>query len=92
LEKCSMCSKNFPEETMHKMVQVMGKKAYGQNICPACHGLATANPNYYIAATGFSQKPEWDKVIEEGHKQDIPPEVVVDLIQSFAKTMKKMKK
>lgn len=92
MEKCSMCSKKFPEETMHKMVQVVGKKAYAQNICPACHGLANANPNYYIAAAGFTQKPEWEKVIEEAGKNELPAEVVIDLIQSFAKTVKKMKK
>lgn len=92
MEKCSMCSKNFPEETMHKMVQVVGRKAYAQSICPACHGLATANPNYYIATEGIGLKPEWEKVISEAHKQDIPAEVVVDLIQNFAKTVKKLKK
>lgn len=94
MEKCSMCSKNFPEETMKKMVQVVGKKAYAQNICPACNGLANANPNYYVAATGFAQNPnpEWEKVIEEAKKQGLPAEVVVDLIQSFVKTVKKMKK
>lgn|GEM_PF-724400 len=92
MEKCSMCSKKFPDETMYKMVQVMDRKAYAQNICPACRGLATANPNYYIAASGFTTNPEWDKVIEEARKQDITAEVVIDLIQSFAKTVKKMKK
>ena len=92
MEKCSMCSKTFPEETMKKMIQVMGKKAYAQNICPSCNGLAANNPNYYIAATGFTQNPEWEKVIDEARKHDLPAEVVTDLIQSFAKTMKKMKK
>lgn len=92
MEKCSMCTKKFPEETMKKMVQVVGKKAYAQNICPACQPLASNNPNYYTAAAGFSQDPEWEKVIDEAHKSEIPAEVVVDLIQSFAKTIKKMKK
>ncbi|MGE5391268.1 MAG: hypothetical protein ACM3PE_09425 [Deltaproteobacteria bacterium] len=92
MEKCSMCSKKFPDETMHKMIQIVGKKAYAQNICPACRGLAAANPNYYDAAAGFSQDAEWVKVIDEAHKLDLPADVVIDLIQSFVRNAKKLKK
>jgi len=35
---------------------------------------------------------EWDKVREEAHKYDIPPDVAVDLIRSLGESLKKLKK
>jgi len=47
MEKCSSCSKQFPEAAMKKMVQIMGRKAYIMNVCPACQSVVLNNPNYY---------------------------------------------
>jgi hypothetical protein len=97
MEKCSMCSKQFPEATMKKMVQISGKKAYAQNICPSCHGLAVNNPNYYIAASDFSHNDHtysegWGKVIEEANKYAVPPQLLSELIKAYGKTIKNLKK
>lgn len=45
--KCSYCRKQFPEATMKKMVQVIERKAYLNDICPACQAILLNNPNYY---------------------------------------------
>ncbi|WP_054696344.1 hypothetical protein [Syntrophomonas palmitatica] len=97
MEKCSMCSKQFPEATMKKMVQIIDRKAYAQNICPACQHLAVNNPNYYYAATNFSpndisHSEEWARVIEEAHRYQVPPQILHELIKTFGKTKEKMKK
>jgi|BioPla2DNA2_1021312.scaffolds.fasta_scaffold25604_3 hypothetical protein len=42
-----MCSKLFPKELMHTMVQILGRKAYTVEICPVCLILANNNPSYY---------------------------------------------
>ncbi|HHW60354.1 MAG TPA: hypothetical protein GX404_00440 [Syntrophomonadaceae bacterium] len=47
MDKCDLCSKQYPEATLKKMVQIMGRKAYLQNVCPACQAVIINNPNYY---------------------------------------------
>lgn len=47
MTKCSCCGKQFPEATLKKMVQVMNRKAYLNNICPACQAIVLNNPSYY---------------------------------------------
>lgn len=37
------------------------------------------------------QLQQWEKVIEEAVRYDIPPEAAVDLIRSLGKSMKKIK-
>lgn len=94
MEKCSMCSKKYPEETMKKMVQVMDKKAYAQIICPVCYHLAGNNPNYYHVTGDFSYNkteydPEWLRVIDEAKRNAIGPETIIEIIQVFGKANKK---
>lgn len=47
MEKCSNCGKEFPEATLKKMVQLIGKKAYTKKICPFCQAVVLNNPTYY---------------------------------------------
>jgi DNA-directed RNA polymerase subunit RPC12/RpoP len=47
MKKCSTCSKEFPEPTLKKMVQIIDRKAYLNYICPACQSVMLNNPNYY---------------------------------------------
>lgn len=47
MEKCSVCHKDFPEAAMNKMIQIIGKKAYVNNICPSCQAIVANNPSYY---------------------------------------------
>lgn len=94
MEKCNMCSKKFPEKTMKKMVQVMDKKAYAQNVCPVCYHLAVNNPNYYHVTGDFfhsktEYEAEWTRVIEEAKSYSIGPELLTELIQVLGKAMKK---
>lgn len=81
MEKCSMCSNKYPEETVRKMVQVMDKKAYAQNICPVCYQLAVNNPNYYHVTGDFSHRKceygaEWTRVFEAAERYAIEPEII----------------
>lgn len=97
MEKCSMCSKQFPEATIIKMVQIMGRKAYLQNICPACRSLAENNPNYYefnsnvsTNASKAAHGEEWDKVIKESARYRITPDVAAELIGLLGKSIEKV--
>jgi hypothetical protein len=47
MKKCSCCSKQFPEATLRKMVQILNRKAYLQFICPSCQAIVINNPSYY---------------------------------------------
>lgn len=47
MEKCSTCGQTYPEETLKKMIQIVGRKAYLNNICPACQSIVLNNPSYY---------------------------------------------
>ena len=47
LEKCSTCSQLFPKATLKDMIQIIGKKAYLNHICPSCQSIVLHNPNYY---------------------------------------------
>lgn len=47
MKKCSCCSKQFPETILKKMVQIIGRKAYLQRICPSCQSIVINNPSYY---------------------------------------------
>jgi hypothetical protein len=47
LERCYMCSNNYPKEVMKVKVQILGRKAYTVEICPVCLILANNNPSYY---------------------------------------------
>ncbi|MGI5920955.1 MAG: hypothetical protein ACOX6I_04390 [Syntrophomonadaceae bacterium] len=47
MKKCSCCSKQFPEATLRKMVQILNHKAYLQFICPSCQAIVINNPSYY---------------------------------------------
>jgi len=91
-----MCSKQFPEATMKKMVQISGQKAYAQNICPACLPLAVNNPNYYYAANAVTgneaHSEEWTSVIQEANKYAVPPQLLLELIRAYGKAMKNIKK
>ncbi|MDD2510259.1 MAG: hypothetical protein PHP26_06795 [Syntrophomonas sp.] len=51
-------------------------------------------PDNKRAPDGLSYSPQlqqWEKVIEEAVRYDIPPEAAVDLIRSLGKSMKKIK-
>lgn len=45
--KCNYCAKQFPETTLKKMVQIINRKAYLNNICPSCQAILLNNPSYY---------------------------------------------
>lgn len=47
MEKCNICSHEYPEATLKKMVQIMDRKAYLSFICPSCQSIVMHNPNYY---------------------------------------------
>ncbi|MGR6837480.1 hypothetical protein [Syntrophomonas erecta] len=47
MEKCSICSRQYPESTLKKMIQIIDRKAYINLICPACQAVVSNNPNYY---------------------------------------------
>ncbi|MBO8158000.1 hypothetical protein [Thermosyntropha sp.] len=47
MEKCSICGREYPEAALKKMVQISGRKAYLNKICPACQAIVLNNPNYY---------------------------------------------
>lgn len=47
MEKCSICGKSFPKATLKPMVQIIGRKAYLEKICPSCQSIVMNNPNYY---------------------------------------------
>lgn len=47
MDKCSICGKSYPEATLKKMVQISGRKAYLNQICPACQAIVLNNPSYY---------------------------------------------
>lgn len=47
MQKCSTCSRQYPEATLKKMVQIIDRKAYLHYICPACQAIVLNNPNYY---------------------------------------------
>ncbi len=47
MEKCSICSKPYPEGTLKKMVQILDRKAYLYHVCPACQSIINNNPSYY---------------------------------------------
>ncbi|MEA1961425.1 MAG: hypothetical protein U9N81_09180 [Bacillota bacterium] len=47
MEKCNLCSKLYPVSALKTMVQIMGRKAYLQKVCPSCQAIAANNPNYY---------------------------------------------
>lgn len=50
MDKCSSCSKQYPEATLKKMVQVIDRKAYIMKVCPSCQSIVLNNPNYYYLA------------------------------------------
>jgi len=47
VEKCNLCSNNYPEATLRKMVQIIDRKAYLHLVCPSCQSITINNPNYY---------------------------------------------
>ncbi|MGI6433772.1 MAG: hypothetical protein ACOX0F_00075 [Syntrophomonadaceae bacterium] len=47
LEKCSVCSKDYPTPTLKVMVHIVERKAYIKKICPNCQSIVLNNPNYY---------------------------------------------
>lgn len=56
MDKCSICGKNYPEATLKKMVQISGRKAYLNQICPACQAIVLNNPSYYYLEEKAAKK------------------------------------
>lgn len=50
MAKCSICSREYPHDILASMVQIVGRKAYLQLVCPACQPIVVNNPNYYYLA------------------------------------------
>lgn len=61
LEKCSTCSQSFPEETLKRMVQIVGRKAYLNYICPSCQSIVLHNPSYYYLVEPKTENPNAEK-------------------------------
>lgn len=50
MRKCSICTKQYPEPILKKMIQIIERKAYLHYICPACQSVVSNNPSYYYLA------------------------------------------
>ncbi|WP_061213426.1 hypothetical protein [Syntrophomonas wolfei] len=58
MEKCTICSKSFPEATLRKMVQIIDRKAYLNRTCPSCQTIVANNPSYYYLVESKSQRAD----------------------------------
>lgn len=47
MEKCSICGKEFPAQVLKNMVHLVGRKAYIENVCPACQFITAQNQSYF---------------------------------------------